>query len=55
MKNRGSEFEKFDAIMRELVKVSHDEIKAKLHAEKHTKQKPPKKRASVRASRAKDS
>jgi hypothetical protein len=32
-----SEYEKFDRTMRDLIKVSHDELKAKLDAEKATK------------------
>ena len=38
------EFEKFDNTMRHLMKVPHDEIKAKLEAEKAEKAKRPKKR-----------
>lgn len=56
------EFENFDRTMRNLMKVSHDEIKAKLDAEKAEKAKRPKKRgrpigstrASGRASGGKD-
>lgn len=39
-----SEYENFDRTMRELIKVSHDEIKGKLDAEKAEKNKRPKKR-----------
>jgi hypothetical protein len=44
------EFEKFDSTMRQLINVSHDELKAKLDAEKKLK-KPNKstKRKSKRA------
>jgi hypothetical protein len=34
-----SEFENFDRTMRELIKVPHDEIKAKLEAERSSKRK----------------
>jgi hypothetical protein len=36
MKN-SAEFEKFDQTMRKLIQVSHEEIKAKLEAEKNQK------------------
>jgi len=42
-KSEDTEFDKFNRTMRELIKVSHSEIKAKLDAEKkkkkHTKEK----------------
>ena len=34
---RASEFDRFDSTMRELMKVPHSEIKAKLDAEKKVK------------------
>ena len=34
---RASEFDRFDSTMRELMKVPHSEIKAKLDAEKKAK------------------
>jgi len=37
MKNKSSEFDVFDSAMRELMKVPHNEIKAKLDAEKKKK------------------
>jgi hypothetical protein len=40
VKQKGaSEFDKFNATMNDLLKVSHDEIKAKLAAEKDAKEK----------------
>ena len=57
MKSKPSEeFENFDRTMRALVSVSHDEIKAKLDAEKAAKNKKRKAKASAldRASRARD-
>jgi hypothetical protein len=39
MKNKTDEFKNFDRTMRELMKVPHSEIKAKLEAEKATKKK----------------
>jgi hypothetical protein len=38
VKDKTSEFENFDRTMRDLIKVSHDELKAKLDEEKATKQ-----------------
>ena len=49
-----TEFRKFDRTMEQLLKVSHNEMKAKLEAEKATKKRKPKASASGRASRAKD-
>ena len=47
------EFENFDRTMRDLMKVSHNEIKAKLDAEKAEKATRPKKRGRpVGSSRA---
>jgi len=40
---KNSEFENFDRTMRDLMKVPHSEIKAKLDAEKRAKKKRPKK------------
>ncbi len=37
MKTKTSEFENFDRTMRQLVKIPHSEIKAKLDAEKAAK------------------
>ncbi len=52
---KGSEeFKNFDNTMRQLLKVPHAEIKAKLDAEKAAKKRKPKTSASGRASRAKD-
>jgi hypothetical protein len=42
MTKRNPEFERFDNTMRELIKVPHSEIKAKLEAEKAEKAKQPK-------------
>ena len=39
---REKEFEKFDRTMRDLMKVPHSEIKAKLDAEKAAKKRKPK-------------
>ena len=39
MKTTNSEFDNFDRTMRELIKVPHSEIKAKLDAEKAEKEK----------------
>ncbi len=51
-----TEFQNFDRTMRELIKVPHSEIKAKLDAEKREKQKRKAKKtsASGRASGDKD-
>jgi hypothetical protein len=38
-RNRSDEFERFDATMRQLLRVPHSEIKAKLDAEKTVKAK----------------
>lgn len=56
MKHPNQEFENFDKTMRELMKVPHSEIKAKLDAEKAAKQKKRKAKpsASDRASRERD-
>jgi hypothetical protein len=44
MKNNAStEYDAFDRTMRELIKVPHSEIKAKLDAEKKTKKRKTKK------------
>jgi len=54
MTSKNQEFENFDRTMRELIKVPHSEIKAKLDAEKAAKSEQPKKRGrplgSTRAS-----
>lgn len=51
-----NEFDRFNATMRDLIQVSHSEIKAKLDAEKREKQKRKSKKpsASARASGEKD-
>jgi len=55
MKSHTSEFDRFDATMRQLIKVPHSTIKAKLDAERAAKKRKPKRAsASVRASRATD-
>lgn len=56
MMKETSEFDKFDRTMRDLLKVSHSEIKAKLEAENIAKKRKRKVKpsASDRASRAKD-
>jgi hypothetical protein len=46
MKER-SEFEKFDLTMRDLMKVPHSEIKAKLDAEKKAKERKKAKKSSA--------
>jgi len=43
MKKETKEFEHFDRTMRDLMKVPHSEIKAKLDAEKGAKKRKPKK------------
>lgn len=49
-----SEFENFDAMMRELIKVPHDKLKAALDAEKEEKKKRKSKTsASVKSHRDK--
>jgi len=47
-----SEFDKFDRTMRELMKVPHSEIKAKLDAEKRAKQERKAKKPSASDDRA---
>jgi hypothetical protein len=52
--DKDSEYKRFDRTMRELIKVPHDEIKAKLEAEKTAKKrKANKPSASDRADREK--
>ena len=49
-----SQFDRFDATMRQLIRVPHDRLKAELEAEKQAKgkkRKPKKTSASGRASR----
>jgi hypothetical protein len=53
MAKRNYEYENFDATMRQLMKVSHTDLKAKLDAEKAAKKRKPKTSASGRASRDK--
>jgi len=48
---RSTEFEHFDSTMRKLVSVSHDELKAKLDAEKKEKNKSPAKSGRPRRKR----
>lgn len=51
MSKKASEYDNFDDTMRKLIHVSHDEIKAKLDAEKCAKKRKPKRAsASGRAS-----
>jgi hypothetical protein len=45
MKTTSDEFKNFDQTMRKLIKVSHDEIKARLEAEKDQKENAKKKPA----------
>lgn len=47
MTKQNKEFENFDRTMRELIKVPHSEIKAKLDAEKRAKQKRKAKKPSA--------
>ncbi len=58
MHENNTEFQNFDRTMRNLMKVSHEEIKAALDAEKAAKQRKKRKAkkpsASGRASREKD-
>ena len=49
-KEQNSQFRKFDKAMDKLLSVSHDDLKAKLDAEKAEKKRKPKVSASVRAS-----
>jgi len=44
---KSSEFDAFDRTMRELMKVSHSEIKAKLEAEKKAKKRKKSKASSA--------
>jgi hypothetical protein len=44
---RTSEFDNFDRIMRELVKVPHSEIKSKLDAEKRAKKRKKSRKSSA--------
>ena len=53
-KNVTGDFGKFTDFMRRLVAVPHSEIKAKLDAEKQSKQRQKKRVSSSRASHAKD-
>jgi len=47
---KNDEFEKFDRLMRQIGRVPHSEIKAKLDAEKKARKRKPKKTsASARA------
>lgn len=50
---KNDEFDRFDAGMRELIKVPHSVIKARLDAEKKAKGRKPKKASGHRASGAK--
>jgi hypothetical protein len=43
MTKDNEEFDKFDRVMRNLMKVSHGDIKAKLEAEKEAKKQKPRK------------
>ena len=53
MKKRNIEFEQFDKTMGQLLRASHEEIKAKLDAEKAAKKRKAKPSVSDRDSRAK--
>lgn len=44
---RNAEFEKFDRTMREILKVSHREVKATLDAEKAAKRRKKSKKSSA--------
>jgi len=44
---KNNEFENFDRTMRELVKVPHSEIKAKLDAEKRAKKRKKSRKSSA--------
>ena len=44
---RSSEFDRFDGLMKKLIRVPHSKIKAKLDAEKRAKQKRKPKRTSA--------
>jgi len=48
MKNTPSEYENFERTVRELLKVPHSEIKAKLDAEKEAKRVAKKRKATSR-------
>ena len=48
MKSRLTEYENFERLTRELLKVPHSEIKAKLDAEKEAKKAAKKQRATHR-------
>ena len=48
------EFTTFNNTMKKLLRVSHEELKSKMDAEKRAKKKPSKKRASGRVSGGKD-
>ena len=50
MKSRNQQFDNFDRVMRDLIKVPHDEIKAKLDAEKAAKKRKPKRTSASRDS-----
>lgn len=50
---QNKEYQAFNDLLGKVSSVSHDEVKAKLDAEKRAKKKPSKKRASVRASSGK--
>jgi hypothetical protein len=54
MANTSDEFKKFDQMMRQLMHTSHDEVKAKLDAEKgaQAKKRKPKKSSASRAAGA---
>jgi hypothetical protein len=44
MPRRSSEYENFDRAMKELIKVSHSELKTKLDAEKKSKERKKRKK-----------
>jgi len=54
MIKKKSEFERFDEVMHKLISVSHEDIKAKLDAERTAKKKRKPKASASRVTRAKD-
>jgi hypothetical protein len=47
MTKSGSEYENFDRTMRELIKVPHEEIKAKLNEEKKARKRKKSRKSSA--------
>jgi len=50
MNKPNAEFEKFDIVMRKLIKIPHEVLKAKLDAEKTAKKRKPKRTSASRDS-----